>query len=473
MEYEEIGGDWEAPPNSVRSGFPIPEKQYIKNVRANCLLDLPNLGVQKEHDRIMVMICGGPTAQYYLDEIREKNLDPKYDVICSNKTHDWLIENGIIPKYQFIIDPKPGKVNDIRNPNHDVEYIIGVSCDHAVFQALDGYNVTRAFSVSGLGKPTDMQIVDALFPYQDIAILFGGSMAGLRVMSIADMLGFLTLEYYGFDSCYFDTDSSGDPIYYSYEKERKENILEAKTDDGRTFLTSPVFASQARQFVKWKHRYEWMNFIIHGDSLTSHINDLENEKIKPKHDLLITDYHRTLNKEMHTQELIREGENDVKYGFSGHLYAGGVAVLAGTLVKAHGEVTMLDYGCGKRSLEEHLPPITGLIMYNYDPCIEGVDDTPEPADIVVCTDVLEHIEPECLENVLDDLKRVTKKVCYLAVSTRLANKAYSDGQNTHKIIEEHEWWRPKLKKRFFITDTQVIKGDKFVCVMQSKDLGGE
>ena len=116
-----------------------------------------------------------------------------------------------------------------------------------------------------------------------------------------------------------------------------------------------------------------------------------------------------------------------------------------------------------------MPKIEGLSISVYDPCIEGLDLIPEPADIVVCTDVLEHIEPNCLDNVLDELKRVTKKVIFLAISTRRARKSYSDGQNCHLIVEEQDWWRPKLKKRFYICETHIIQNDKFLCICQAKD----
>ena len=470
MKYEPMEGKWEAPPETVKSGLPVPDEKYIENVRYNCLLELPNLVTVPDHDKIMIVVCGGPTAKIYLDEIRKKRADDKYVIFSSNLTHDWLISEGVVPHYQFIIDPKAIKVDDCKNPHPDVEYLIGISCDQSVFKALDGYRVQRVFSVCGVGDPSDVQVIKALFPYQEITYLFGGTMAGLRAMSLADVMGFLRVEYYGFDSCFFDKDKDGNPIYYSYKKMRKENIQEAETQSGKTFLTSPVFASQANQFLKWKHRYEWIDFIIHGESLTSTINDEDNERTKPKHDLLITDYHKKLNKQLHKAELKDEHKEKELYGCSGHLYAGQVAVLAGQIVKKHGSVTVLDYGCGRRSLQAMIPPIIGMTLTNYDPCIAGVDGTPEPVDLVVCTDVLEHIEPECLENVLDDLQRVTKQVAFIVVSTRKAQKNYSDGQNAHKITEEQEWWRPKLRKRFDVAETQIIQGDKFICVMQAKGL---
>ena len=78
-------------------------------------------------------------------------------------------------------------------------------------------------SVCGLGDPTDIDVVRVLFPNEDLALLAGGTMAGLRAMTLGSLLGYKTVEFYGFDSCYFKYDKDGEPIYYSYEKSRKEN----------------------------------------------------------------------------------------------------------------------------------------------------------------------------------------------------------------------------------------------------------
>ena len=474
MEHVPYNSDWGPPPQSTSDGVPVPVETLIKHVRDNCLLDLPNLEIAKEHDKIMVMVCGGPSAKLYLEDIRKKSKDDRYRIFCSNLTHDWLISNGIIPHYQFIIDPKPSKIDDVQNPHKDVHYLISVTCDPSVFKALEGHKISRVFSVTGLGDPSDMMVIKALFPYQDIAYLFGGSMAGLRAMSLANIMGYLTVEFYGFDSCYFDTDETGKPIYYSYDKKRSENIVECQTEDGRLFLSSPVFASQAEQFLKWKHRYEWIDFIIHGDSFTKAINDIDNEKHRPKHDLLITEYHRMMNRELLNKKPRRHfGEDDPKaqYGVSGRAHAGIVSVMVGKLIKDFGApATVLDYGCGRRTLEAEMPPITGMQWRNYDPCIDGLDAPAEPADLVACTDVLEHVECECLENVLNDLQRVVKKIGYFVIATRPAHKTYSDGQNTHKIVQDMEWWIPKLKKRFYVLEAQNNGGQSFQCVVQSKSI---
>lgn len=75
---ESAEGEWTAPP--AQNELPVSVEDYIRNVREACKLDLPNISQQAEHDAVMVMVCGGPTAKTYLAEIREKSKDPKYHV---------------------------------------------------------------------------------------------------------------------------------------------------------------------------------------------------------------------------------------------------------------------------------------------------------------------------------------------------------------------------------------------------------
>ena len=86
--------------------------------------------------------------------------------------------------------------------------------------------------------------------------------------------------------------------------------------------------------------------------------------------------------------------------------------------------SILDYGAGKGRL---YPKLKGGLdfafdMRYYDPAIPIWTDRPEPAEMVVCIDVLEHIEPDFLESVLDDLARVTAKIGVFTVATGPAQK---------------------------------------------------
>lgn len=129
------------------------------------------------------------------------------------------------------------------------------------------------------------------------------------------------------------------------------------------------------------------------------------------------------------------------YGFTGHRMAAHVEQLA----RAVNAATILDYGCGTGSLGD---AITGFEVTGYDPAIPGKDAPPKAADVVACVDVLEHVEPDCLAAVLDDLRRVTIKALFLSVPSIPARKTLPDGRNAHLIVQQPRWWLLHLLPRF-------------------------
>jgi len=110
--------------------------------------------------------------------------------------------------------------------------------------------------------------------------------------------------------------------------------------------------------------------------------------------------------------------------------------------------SILDYGCGsKRSLLKVLEPDHEVRYQGYDPAIPEYH-IKEPADLVVSIDVLEHIEPELLDNVLDDLQSLSPNFAFFTVHTGPANKVLSDGRNAHLIQEPARWWLPRFLSRW-------------------------
>lgn len=106
--------------------------------------------------------------------------------------------------------------------------------------------------------------------------------------------------------------------------------------------------------------------------------------------------------------------------------------------------SVLDYGCGQGSLAKALQH-SGLSVREYDPAITGKNGHPSFADLVVCGDVLEHIEPDKLDQVLRHLKMLARKAVFLVVSTRPARLTLPDGRNAHLIIEDDAWWQARVE----------------------------
>jgi uncharacterized Rossmann fold enzyme len=159
---------------------------------------------------------------------------------------------------------------------------------------------------------------------------------------------------------------------------------------------------------------------------------------------LISETYRELNRQLHAE--------NASYGTSGAPWAPYVM----KMVETEGHASVLDYGCGKGDLATVLDG--RLPLAEYDPAIEGKDATPEPADFVVCTDVLEHIEPVHLNAVLRDLRRVTKRKLFVNISTVPSKKTLADGRNAHLIVEKGGFWKSRLLREFKIAMWEEAPG---------------
>lgn len=130
------------------------------------------------------------------------------------------------------------------------------------------------------------------------------------------------------------------------------------------------------------------------------------------------------------------------YGTRGNKWADAVVAL----IKEYQASSVLDYGCGAGSLKPAVKERhgAGLRFDEYDPGIPEKAGLPTFADIVVVTDVLEHIEPERLDAVLAHLKMLSRKAIFAVVALVPSAKILADGRNAHLIIRPALWWRKKF-----------------------------
>lgn len=132
------------------------------------------------------------------------------------------------------------------------------------------------------------------------------------------------------------------------------------------------------------------------------------------------------------------------YGGNGDKWADAVMKLA-LLYNCN---TILDYGCGQGNLGKAIQEkkLSNVTFTDYDPAIIGKDQIEKykKFDLIVCTDVLEHIEPDKLGIVIDHIFRLSNKLVFLVIATRPSNKWLLDNRNAHLIIEPGTWWMERL-----------------------------
>ncbi len=169
--------------------------------------------------------------------------------------------------------------------------------------------------------------------------------------------------------------------------------------------------------------------------------------------------------ESYKQEQRKLHESNPNYGVASVEFAPFVSNLINNL----GIRKVLDYGAGKGRLGQNLEVNHPVTVTLYDPGIPGIDVSPDPHELVCCIDVLEHIEPEYLDAVLDDLQRLVTRVGFFTIHTGPAVKILSDGRNAHLIQEGPEWWLPKLMARFDLHAYNRVSHQGFqviVCPLQ-------
>ena len=157
--------------------------------------------------------------------------------------------------------------------------------------------------------------------------------------------------------------------------------------------------------------------------------------------MLISEAHRSAETKKHIA--------DPDYGGEAIQYAEHIS----TMINAMQIDDVLDYGAGKGELHRHLALDHQVALHLYDPAINKIARSPDPHDLVLCINVLEHVEEDSVQEVLDDLVRCAK-------------------QNLFLVIKEDipmEWWLPEVMKRFRIES--LVRSDIDFFLIASKKNG--
>lgn len=111
--------------------------------------------------------------------------------------------------------------------------------------------------------------------------------------------------------------------------------------------------------------------------------------------------------------------------------------------------TILDYGCGKGTLINELRDIyPNIKFYGYDPAVPEFSTLPTGKfDLVINTDVLEHIPENTIKEVITQIKNCSNNV-FFQLHHAKASQILPNGENAHCTIKPPKWYLKLLKKYF-------------------------
>lgn len=110
--------------------------------------------------------------------------------------------------------------------------------------------------------------------------------------------------------------------------------------------------------------------------------------------------------------------------------------------------TILDYGCGQSRTSGWLAKIYDAKAYRYDPALPDVATLPDvQTDLVICTDVMEHIPLEEIDRVLAEIRGISAHA-FFNISCVRAAEVLPNGENAHCTVRPARWWVSRLGAHF-------------------------
>jgi hypothetical protein len=210
------------------------DRELFAQVQAAVNRNLPILQRIPEHDGIALLVGGGPSLADTLQEIRAR-YESGAHIFALNGAGMWLIEHGIIPYAQVVLDARESNERFLRVCHDATKFYLASQCHPALFDRLTGHNVTMWHA----NYDGESGVVEN----RDTVLIGGGTVVGLHAMHLCHVLGYRTLHLYGYDSSYRDAEGHA----YAQPENGGERVIPC-TVGGQTFYGAPWMIRQAGDF---------------------------------------------------------------------------------------------------------------------------------------------------------------------------------------------------------------------------------
>lgn len=282
LELQPIGG--------IETYMATPQEEVLAQIELSFKRELPEIEHLPEWgknkgDTPLAIAGGGPSIKYTVDELRSFK-----QIIACGSSHDWLVDQGIKPTYTLILDPDPISANYLKKPQPTCNYLVASCCHPAVFDVLKDFPVTRWHSAG----PDPQWYIDKWAEYkirgedEKKPIIGGGCTCGLRSISLAMLLGYRNLHFFGLDSN-LDINTYAHHAYGLVDPEKElpgmGDVIEMRLGgpNGRYFKVAKYMMAQLWGFKELIGNYGHMfDVTVHGDSIIYEFMRLKREKERLK-----------------------------------------------------------------------------------------------------------------------------------------------------------------------------------------------
>lgn len=400
------------------------DEMLLGNIRKNSLPERDWLGIRPENELTAILCASGPSLADHVDEIRQHGYLENV-VFAMNGASNFLSKKGIYPDYQVIVDARPQTATLI-DPEA-IDHLFASQVDPKCFEIMPDAMVWH----QEIGN-----IIDVLPEYhKDYALIGGGTSVGISAMCLAYTMGFRKFKCYGYDSSHRDMNS--------HAFEQRMNDSEPLTTirlNGKTYLCSFTMKQQAHKFQETAKALieAGCEIEVIGDGLLPSIWNgpkmTEQEKYEQMWNI---DGYRHVSPGENVAETFMKVVKPEPYSRIGDFGCGtGRGALAIDKLAECADLTLIDFTENSRDPEAQkyrfikadlLNPIPAMVRHGY------------------CCDVMEHIAPEDVDEVLKNILAACKD-CFFQISTIPDSMGAEIGQQLHLTVKPHAWWKNVLSK---------------------------
>lgn len=420
-----------------------PDEILHANIRANSCPNKQWVGTSEPHEGIAVICGGGPSLEEDLGLIDALHAQGA-KIFALNGAAGYLASKGIWADYQVIVDAR-----------EETKDLIGPAKKHLFASQVHPFLFKRVpdaelFHVNPHADFNDFLEIIPAYPREYVLVGSHGSVGNVT-LALAFAMGYRDLQCFGFDSSH-KADAG-----HAYEQPM--NALEPMTRtefNGKTYLSTFTMRSQANVFPRLAG-----DLIDLGCKITVHGYGLLPDRWKHEQSKTVEQREEDKYVEMWKQPDYRNMSPADD----------SITEIIDELGITPG-VSVIDFGCGTgratKKLQNHGCNVVGVdIATNAReteiPFVKAfLWDLPAylSGDYGICCDVMEHIPPEKVGDVIRNIARCIEKKVYFRIDFFQDEMGAIIGQPLHLTVRPPVWWNAQLHAHF---KRVIEKGNVFIC----------
>lgn len=267
----------------LSGGINTPAATIREQIAANIRRPLPQARPHALNGSEVAIVGGGPSLLATLPELRDLAFQG-VKIVALNNAAAWLVERNLRPSMHVLLDARPSNVRFVTAPIPQCRYLLASQCHPAMFEAVEGRDVTIWHSVSEEDEPALQEWYDGHYH-----IVGGGTTVALRAIALLRMLGFFRMHLFGIDSCvmpvghhaYAQPENDTDAVAQVYLVPADPVTGEKRYDLKRGFACTSWHLKQCEEFeTTIKAMGEAFQLHVHGDGMLANMLKLGASLVK-------------------------------------------------------------------------------------------------------------------------------------------------------------------------------------------------